>query len=180
MTEATSVSEKVYSIDINAPIAKVWAEITKTNAVSRPMFDCVMKSDMRPGSAYRHYTKDNKRVMVHGRVQELEPPTPGGTTARFVQTFRFTTIPDEDVSLVVWELNEFRPGVTKVTVVHSDLSDKPKTAKNIDGGWPTILQSYKSVLETGNVPFKTRMMYAMFSVMGFMLPKSTLAENVKD
>jgi len=180
VTEATAVNEKVYSIDINAPIAKVWAEITKTNTVSRPMFDCVMKSDLKPGSPYRHYTKDNKRVMVHGRVQEVEPPAPGGKTARFVQTFRFTTIPDEVPSLVVWELNEVRPGVTKVTVVHSNLSDKPKTAKQIDGGWPTILENYKSVLETGNVPLKCRIMYAMFGVMGFMLPKSTLAQNVKD
>lgn len=180
MTEATSVSEKVYSIDINAPIAKVWAEITKTNTVSRPMFDCVMKSDMKPGSAYRHCTQNNKNVMVHGRIQEIEPPVPGGTTARLVQTFRFSWFPDEDASLVVWELNEFRPGVTKVTVVHSNLSGKPKTAKNIDGGWPTILSNYKAVIETGNVPFKTRAQYAMMGLMGFMLPKATRAENVKD
>ena len=180
MTEATTVSEKIYSIEINAPIHKVWAEITKVNAVSRPMFDCVMKSDLKPGSAYRHFTQDNKRVMVHGRVQQIEPPVPGGASARLVQTFRFTTIPDEPYSLVTWELNETRPGVTKVTVVHANLSDKPKTTKQIDGGWPTILANYKSILETGTIPFKFKLMYAMFGVMGFMLPKSTLAHNVKD
>ena len=45
------------------------------------------------------------------------------------------------------------------------------------GGSTMILNTLKAVVETGRPSFGTRIMYALFSKLGFMLPKRTRAEN---
>jgi len=40
--------------------------------------------------------------------------------------------------------------VTKLTVVHEELDNTPKTAAHISGGWSFILSSLKRLLETGS------------------------------
>ncbi len=165
--------EKVYSIEINAPIAKVWAEVTRAGSVCRPMYDTVMDGQFKPGSPYRYRSQSGKHVFTKGTILEIDPPK------KLVQTFQFTNL-DEKPSLVTWTLDETTaPGgkpVTRVTIVHSQF-DGVKTMKSVDGGWPTILALYKSVCETGTIPFGKKLRAAMMSMMMFMIPKSMSAER---
>ena len=165
------MAEKVYSIEIEAPIQRVWDEITAHGVVSKPMFGCVLDGEMREGHTYRYTNKDDSRTMTMGEVLEVSPPT------KLVHTFLFTRFDDEP-SLVTWDLAEDK-GVTTVTVTHSRLSDGTKTIKSIDGGWPTILGLFKMVVETGDVGLKTKLTQGLMGAMGFMLPKSTKTENAK-
>jgi hypothetical protein len=43
-----------------------------------------------------------------------------------------------------------------------------------------ILNNIKSVLETGTVPLKTRLMHGMMSAFMFMAPKETLRKNIPE
>ncbi len=160
--------EKAYSIDINAPIQKVWDEITKAGKVCRPMFDCVMDGEVKRGSPYRYRSQNARHVFTKGTVLEVEAPR------KLVQTFQFTNL-DEQPSLVTWTLAEI-PGGTRVTVVHSKF-DGEKTMKAIDGGWPSILSLFKSVCETGTIPLGKKLKFFMMGAMSFMIPKTMSAEK---
>jgi len=165
------MAEKVYSIEIEAPIQRVWDEITKHGEVSRPMFGCMLDQEMREGHTYRYTDKSDAHTMTMGEVIEVTPPT------RLVHTFLFTWFDDEP-SVVTWELSEEK-GITTVTLTHSNLDEGTKTIKSIDGGWPKILKLYKQVIETGSVGLGTKLTQGMMSLMGFMLPKATRTENAK-
>ena len=41
-------------------------------------------------------------------------------------------------------------GIVKLTVTHGDFAEGSKTLPSISFGWPTVLSSLKSILETGH------------------------------
>jgi uncharacterized protein YndB with AHSA1/START domain len=53
---------------------------------------------------------------------------------------------DTDISRVAFDIDEFM-GSARLTVTHSELS--PEMKRNISSGWPAVLSSLKSLLETG-------------------------------
>ena len=50
---------------------------------------------------------------------------------------------------LTWEIEEFAPGVTKVTTVHDGFASRTATFESVAGGAPFILSALKSLLETG-------------------------------
>ena len=54
----------------------------------------------------------------------------------------------ERVSRVTFDI-EPRGKVVKLTVTHDNLDEGGKTFSDISGGWPMVLASLKSLLETG-------------------------------
>ncbi len=163
---------QVHVVEIKAPVADVWAEITKLKHTQKPMFNTVLETDFRPGSRMIYRSEDGKRVFILGEVHEFVPPT------RFVHTFRFTNLA-EAPTLVEWQLEQ-RGDVTRVTVTHSKFVDQQKTADSVRTSWVDILGNIKSVVETGNVPLGTRAKHAMMSAFMFMAPKETLRENIAE
>lgn len=163
---------QVHVVEINAPITDVWAEITKLKHTQKPMFNTVLESDFKPGSRMIYRSEDGKRVFILGEVREFVPPS------RFVHTFRFTNLP-ETPTLVEWDL-EMRGGLTRVTVTHSKFIDQKKTADSVRTSWMDILNNIKAVVETGDVPFKTRLRNGMMSTFMFMAPKDTLIQNIPE
>lgn len=163
---------QVHVVEINAPITEVWAEITKLRQIQKPMFNTVLETDFKPGSRMIYRSEDGKRVFILGEIKEFVPPT------RFVHTFRFTNL-REAPTLVEWQLQQIG-ALTRVTVTHSKFVDQRKTADAVRTSWVDILANIKSVVETGNVPFSTRLKHGLMSTFMFMAPKETLRENVKD
>jgi uncharacterized protein YndB with AHSA1/START domain len=163
---------QVHELEIKAPIADVWAEITKLKHVQKPMFNTILETDFKPGSRLLYRSTDGKRVFILGEVRECVPPR------RLVHTFRFTNL-GEAPTLVEWTLEE-RAGATRVTVVHSKFVDQKKTADSVRTSWPTILGNIKSVVETGNVPLKTRVLHGLMQTLMFLAPKETLRENISE
>lgn len=161
--------EKVFTIDINAPIDRVWQEITKRGSLSKALFNTVLHCQLKPGSPLSYRSKSGRHAFIVGEVVEVTPPT------RFAHTFRFTNVPDQP-TLVTWELTPIGKG-TRVTLTHSRFEGQTKTLKMISGGWVQILALLKSVVERGTVPLGTRFKYALMGACMWMLPKSMLAEN---
>jgi hypothetical protein len=61
---------------------------------------------------------------------------------------QFAELVKEPVSKVTFDIEPAGPAV-KLTVTHDDFVPGSEMLKGISGGWPLILASLKSLLETG-------------------------------
>ena len=170
MPEPQPLADHVLSIEINAPVQKVWDEITKLGKIQRALYNTVLEADLVPGGRLRYYSPNKKRVFIVGEVVEVSPPN------KFSHTYRFTQKP-EPPTLVTWELEETISGC-RVTLTHSGWTIEHKAPEKSHAGWKEILGLLKSEIETGDIPFKTKLIYGLMGAMLFMLPKSTKTEEV--
>lgn len=162
---------RVCSIVIGVPIDEVWAEITKTGSVQRPLYNTVLDIELKPGGTLRYRSPDGKRVFVAGEVLEVDPPR------KLRHTYIFTMKPDP-VTEVTWELEEVAEGC-RVTITHAGWTEAKDADKHI-AGWQEILGLLKSELETGDIPTKTKLVYWIQGKFMWALPKTTKAEHVEE
>ena len=113
-------------------------------------------------------TGTGKHVLVEGEVVEFDPPR------RFVHTHRFTQY-DDPVCQVAYELKPVDGGV-EVTLRVMGMAAGTRTAKSMSQGGTMILKTLKSIAESGRPPLGTRLMYAAFGLLEFVLPKRTKTE----
>ena len=76
----------------------------------------------------------------------MDPPR------RLVQTWRVlydAAMSEEPPSRVTWEIDPVGDGLTRVRLVHGDLAQSPKTWASVKDGWVWVLDSMKSLIETG-------------------------------
>jgi uncharacterized protein YndB with AHSA1/START domain len=100
-------------------------------------------SDWREGADWRHEDYDDaSSVQVVGKVIESKPPR------RLVLSWSSPADAgdSEKISHVSFDIEEFM-GSVKLTVSHRDLGEQ--ALRNVSNGWPAILSSLKSLLETG-------------------------------
>jgi uncharacterized protein YndB with AHSA1/START domain len=97
-------------------------------------------SDWRPGSSWRHEDYDNGSVGVEGHVIENDPPR------RLVLTWAHPGANNETPSRVTFEIESFM-GAVRLTVTHEELNEE--MLRGISAGWPAVLSSLKTLLETG-------------------------------
>ena len=169
MTEEPKDRERIASIFIDASVEAVWAEITKTDSLQRPLYNTILASDLEPGSRLRYASRNGSRVFVVGEVIEVTPPN------RFVHTYIMTLDPDPETT-VTWELAAEGDGC-RVTLTHSGWTDEHMTMDKTAKGWVEILDLLKSEVETGSIPVKTRLTYRAMALFGFALPKRTRAAH---
>lgn len=168
MAEPKNLPDHVISIHIAVPVQRVWDEITKTGRVQRALYNTVLESQLVPGSRLRYYSPDKKRVFIVGEVVAVEAPR------KFSHTYMFTTRL-EPPTLVTWELAEERGGC-RVTITHSGWTAAHKTPEKVAAGWKEILGLLKHELETGKLPFKTRLLFTVMGWFLFAMPKTTRKE----
>jgi uncharacterized protein YndB with AHSA1/START domain len=100
-------------------------------------------SDWRTGSRWQHEDYDDpSKVAVAGTVIESERPH------RLVLSWAGPENADEPekVSRVTFTIED-QFGSTRLTVIHSDLD--AEMLRSISAGWPAVLSSLKTMLETG-------------------------------
>ena len=137
-----SKPEFVYTTYIETSVEKLWHALTDGDFTERYWFGHRVTSDWQVGSAYKFATPDHS---VEGTVLISDPPR------RLAYTWD-TCSPDanhEQPSRVTFDL-EPRGKVVKLTVTHDNLDEDGKTFRNISGGWPVVIASLKSLLETGH------------------------------
>jgi uncharacterized protein YndB with AHSA1/START domain len=140
MTTMTALTTQVYSVFIRATPEQIWDAITRPEFTEQYFYGA--RIDTRDG---RRFTSIGDMEWDE-EVLESEPPT------RLVHRFVAAYDPDmgaEDPSRVTWEIEPQDDGITKLTVVHDQLENAPKTAENVAGGWMYILSGLKTLLETG-------------------------------
>ena len=142
---ATDTTSFVYVTYIAATPEKVFEAITKPD-VARRYWGHENVSEWKAGSKWEHVRADDKRtVQVVGKVVELTPPT------RLVITWAGASKAADAASYsrVTFEIEEYEKMV-RLTVTHDELEADSVMANGIRKGWPVVLSSLKSLLETGH------------------------------
>jgi uncharacterized protein YndB with AHSA1/START domain len=107
------------------------------------------------GSSWRHEDFDDPSLVdIVGQVIESEPPR------RLVLSWASPTDAGnpEKTSRVIFNI-EPHAGAVRLTVTHTDLEPDSKMLQGISRGWPLVLSSLKSLLETGEpMPGTTKRM----------------------
>lgn len=170
MPEDNATPDAVFRIVIQADIHRVWRELTKTDEAQGAVFNAWLHTTgLVPGGRLQMRTGTGKHVLVVGEVLEFDPPH------RFVHSHRFTQY-DDPVCQVAYELKPVAGGV-EVTLRVIGMPAGTPTAKAMQQGGDAILKSLKAIAETGAPPFGTRLMYAAFGLLEFVLPKRTRTEH---
>ena len=136
----------VYTIYIAATPEKVWQALTSAEFSRKYFFGNAVEVDLKVGGAYIVRTPDGA-LHISGEVMECDPPR------KLTVTFNVNwpaLIDKLGPTLVTYEI-EPAGEATKLTLLQSH--DRPLSDDILSGGrqgWPAILSSLKSLLETGN------------------------------
>ena len=134
----------VYVTYIRSTPQKVFEAIIKPE-VARRYWGHENVSDWQPGSEWQHIrANDERTVELVGKVVEVSPPS------RLVITWASPAQAADPAShsRVTFEIEEYEEMV-RLTVTHDELEAGSGMAKGISKGWPAVLSSLKSFLETG-------------------------------
>jgi uncharacterized protein YndB with AHSA1/START domain len=139
-----SESRFVYVTYIRTTPEKLWQALLDPEFTRRYWFDTRLESEWKPGASWRMIVPDG-RATDGGEVLEVDPHR------RLVLKWRNEFRPElreEGYSRMTCEL-EPKGEVVKLTIIHE--IDKPdsKLIQAVSGGWPHILASLKTLLETG-------------------------------
>jgi uncharacterized protein YndB with AHSA1/START domain len=144
-------SRFVYVTYIRTTTEKLWRALIEPEFTRQFWCDTRQECEWKPGASWRLMIPDG-RVGDSGEVLEIEPGR------RLVLKWRNEFIPEmraDGDSRLTYELEQQGEAV-KLTLIHE--SDKPgsKLIEGVSRGWPHILASLKSLLETGESLEATR------------------------
>jgi uncharacterized protein YndB with AHSA1/START domain len=164
--EATETIQ-VHKAYIKATPQAVWEALTKPEWTVKYGYAPLVEYELRAGGKFRAHPNAGMKalgmpdIIIDGEVIEASPPQ------RIVQTWRLLMdagMAAEGFTRLMYEIEEVRGGVTKVTVTH-DCSGAPKImamfagdgeASGAGGGWTEVLSGLKTLLETGDqLPFQS-------------------------
>ncbi len=157
-----------FRVFIRGTIEDVWQEITRTDAPIAAFFNSRMDvGRLAPGSKLAMRSPSGKYTGVVGEITDYDPPT------RFGHTFRFTNL-DDPPCRVVYDLEAVEGGVRFTLTIH-DLPLGTKTAKQMVRGGTMIVNTLKSVIETGRPSFGTRLLFVLFRLLEPTTPRRCLS-----
>lgn len=134
----------VYVTYIRTTPEKVFEAITRPD-IARRYWGHENISDWKTGSTWEHVRADAERTLqLVGEVVESSPPD------RLVITWANASQAADPAShsRVTFDIDRYEDMV-RLTVTHDDLEAGSGMAKGISQGWPIVLSSMKSFLETG-------------------------------
>lgn len=142
LEDTMSDTKLVYEVFIRTTPQKLWRALTEPEFTRQYFHGTEIRSKLKKGEPFLSTLADGTK-MVDGEVLECDPPN------RLVHTWRAHWSPDlsDELSTVSY-LIEQKGEVCKLTVIH-ELDGAPKTANSVKGGWPIIVSSLKTLLETG-------------------------------
>ncbi len=130
----------VYTTFIRSTPKKTWDAISNPKFTRQYWAGMANVSDWKSGSKWEHLNPDNE-VWIAGEVVECDPPK------RLVLTWADPDDP-KDKSRVTFEIEPIEDLVC-LTVTHDKFKARSKMAAKVAWGWPRVLSSLKSFLETG-------------------------------
>ena len=139
-----SESSFVYVTYIRTTPEKLWQALIDPEFTRKYWFQAWQESEWKPGASWRLMVPDG-RVTDSGEVIEIEPHR------RLVLSWRNEFKPElraEGYSRLTYLL-EPQGDTVKLTVMHEIEVPKAKFIEAVSNGWPHILASLKSLLETG-------------------------------
>jgi uncharacterized protein YndB with AHSA1/START domain len=144
-------SQFSYVIYIRTTPQKLWQGLTDPAFTRRYWCETRRESEWKPGASWRNMIPDG-RVGDSGEVVEVEPGR------RLVLTWRNEFVPEmreEGYSRLTYDLEPVGESV-KLSLTHEIAKNDSKLIAAVATGWPHILSSLKSLLETGESLVETR------------------------
>jgi uncharacterized protein YndB with AHSA1/START domain len=138
-----SKPEFVYVTYIETTPEKLWQALTSSEFSKRYWFNTELQSDFKVGSPFA-LVMDGTTTDV-GEILEADPPR------RLSYTFHHVldeTARKEPPTKVIFNLEKHGHFV-KLTLTHENFVAGSKLLDGISRGWPAILSSLKSMLESG-------------------------------
>jgi len=141
----------IYVTYIRTTPEKLWKALIEPEFTRRFWCNTTQESEWKPGASWKILMPDG-RVADSGEVVEIEP------NRRLVLKWRNEFRPElkaEGYSRMTYELEKEGNSV-KLTVIHEIEKEGSKFVEAVSSGWPHILASLKSLLETGESLEETR------------------------
>ena len=162
--------DTVYTIYIAASAEKVWQALTSAAFSRKYFFGFAIEAELRQGGAFIVRAPDGS-LHISGEVIVCEPPS------KLVVTWNVTwpgLVEALGQTLVTYEIE---PAGDAVRLTLTEAHERPLSDDILEGGrqgWPAILSSLKSLLETGQ-PLAVKMappmrMLAALTALGVKLP----------
>ena len=147
--------EFIYATFIRTTPEKLWAALTDPEFTKQYWGGTSVESDWKVGSPVVFRWRGE--IVHNDSVLKCEPPR---LLSYSFHPLHIEELLGEPPSCVTFEIEEFavKPGqgpVVKLTVTHDEFPTDSKTFPKISQGWPSILSSLKTLLETGQaIEFK--------------------------
>ena len=144
-------SRFVYVTYIRTTPEKLWKALINPEFTRRFWNETWQDCEWKPGATWRLMIPDG-RVADAGEVVEIEPQR------RLALRWRNEFMPElreEGYSRMTYEIEKKGESV-KLTVIHEMERGGSKLIDAVSGGWPMILSSLKSLLETGQALEETK------------------------
>jgi uncharacterized protein YndB with AHSA1/START domain len=142
----------VYVTYISTTPEKLWNALIDGEMTKQYWGNRLNASDWKVGSRWVHRDAgDAKLVDIVGKVLESNPPR------RLVLSWAFPKDEARGVahSRVTFDLDPIGDAV-RLTITHEDFEPGTNMLKSISYGWPVVLSSLKTLLETGKPLTMTR------------------------
>ena len=138
-----SKPEFVYVTYIETTAEKLWHALTDGDFTERYWFGARLRSDWKVGSSFEMVRGDGT-ISDAGKVVECDPPR------RLAYTFVNLSdkYKNEFPALATFVLEPYGK-LVKLTLTHEGFAEQSRFYAGISKGWPAILSSLKSLLETG-------------------------------
>jgi uncharacterized protein YndB with AHSA1/START domain len=136
--------EFVYVTYIASTPEKVWQALTDARTSAQYWFGYSLHSGWTVGSGVTLKAPGAGKVMDKGVILESDRPR----RLSYSWFPQYEEFKHERPSRVTFELKPFK-GQVQLTLVHDDFDEGSKVFESISGGWPKVLSSLKSWLETG-------------------------------
>ncbi|HEY5336714.1 MAG TPA: SRPBCC family protein [Rhizomicrobium sp.] len=144
-------SSFIYVTYIRAPRQKVWDALTKPEFQKQYWFGGHQESTWKIGAEWKMVMPKNG-LTDSGEILEIDPPN--RVVIKWRNEFR-PNLKEEGYSRCVYELVT-EGELTKLTISHTIEKENAQFIQAVSGGWPRILSSLKSLLETGEANPDTR------------------------
>jgi uncharacterized protein YndB with AHSA1/START domain len=133
-----------YEIYIGAPIDRVWAGLIDGDITKKYVYGTRFDAKLKKGAPYA-YVGDGDFKVVDGEILDVEPGK------KLVMTWKAhwdDSVAKDPPSRVTYELSP-AGSATKLHLLHDDFDRQTATYTGSVEGWPLMLSSLKSILETG-------------------------------
>ena len=152
----------VYTTYINATPERVWQGLTEPSFTQRYWGGVSFRTDWRNGSTY-DVAYEDAGLVICDPAQVILESHPYRRLAYTWHTFtpewgahngksaeEVARWSSEPRSKVAFDIEEPAPGVVKLTVVHDGFAPGSAILAGVSTGWPAVLASLKTLLETGS------------------------------